>query len=245
MKRRHVSHGRTREARGLDQFDTPVEALGPLFVHEPLLANVRSVCEPFCGIGNLVVAMRERGLVVHASDIADRGCPDSITLDFLKMTTRPPDCDVLLSNPPYGEAMEYIEHAWALGFRVVVLLLKVEFLCTAERYQRMHKTGHLRRVHILAQRLQGMHDARHVARGGKLGSQPEVHAWFAFDRDHYGPATINPVSLREPSETMPWADNNGYHATDNQRYRGPRGTSNTYVRSRLARAGRTDLRGPR
>ena len=55
--------------RGLDLFDTPPIALGPLFAHEPLLAGVTAVCEPFCGLGNLVVAMRARGLTVHASDI--------------------------------------------------------------------------------------------------------------------------------------------------------------------------------
>src|SRR6476469_6714071 len=113
------SFGRTEAERGFDQFDTPPIALGPLFEHEPLLAGVASVCEPFCGLGNLVIAMRQRGLVVHASDIVDRGCPDSTVLDFLKMTERPAGCDVLLSNPPYRKAMQYIEHALKLKFRVI------------------------------------------------------------------------------------------------------------------------------
>ena len=119
------SFGRSKSEPGLDQFDTPPIALAPLFAHEPLLAGVKPVCEPFCGKGNLVVAMRERGLTVHASDIEDRGCPDSTVLDFLAMTQRPWGCDVLLSNPPYAEAMRIIEHAWALGFRLVILLLKL------------------------------------------------------------------------------------------------------------------------
>ena len=161
------SFGRTRAERGRDQFDTPPIALEPLFEREPLLAGVTTVCEPFAGKGNLVIAMRARGLVVHASDIEDRGCPDSIVLDFLKMTHRPQGCDVLLSNPPYGERMACLEHAWALGFRLVVFLLPPSFLYTADRFERMHKRGHLRRVHILAERLQDMHDAAHIAAGGK------------------------------------------------------------------------------
>ena len=120
---------------------------------------------------------------------------------------------------------------WALRFRVVVLLLPLSFLCTAERYERLHKRGHLRRVHVLAERLQGMHDANY---SGKKSSQPQVHAWFVFDRDYCGPATINPVSIHRPAARMPWADNgNGYH--------GPRGTSRCYVLARLARVGRADL----
>ena len=205
---RHPSLGRSRAVRGLDQFDTPPVALDPLFEHEPLLAGVTRVCEPFCGKGNLVLAMRARGLTVFASDIADRGCPDSTMLDFRAMTERPPGCDVLVSNCAYADAMGHIEHALALRFRVIVLLLKLSFLCTDERYERLHPRGHLCRVHVLAERLQGMHDAAHIAAGGKESSQSQVHAWFVFDRDYCGPATINPVSIRRPAARMPW-DGNG------------------------------------
>ena len=113
---------------------------------------------------------------------------------------------------------------------MVVLLLKLSFLCTAERYERLHKPGHLRRVHVLAERLQDMHDANYT---GKKASQSQVHAWFVFDRDYCGPATINPVSIHRPAARMPWAppflpggDNgNGYHGTP--------GTSRGYVLARL------------
>ena len=238
--RRRPSFGRPRAVRGLDLFDTPPIALGPLFEHEPLLRGVTSVAEPFCGKGNLALAMRARGLTVHASDILDRGCPNSTVLDFLAMTARPPDCDVLVSNCPYGRAMQFVEHALALRFRVVVFLLPPSFLFTADRYERLHKRGHLRRVHVLAERLQGMHDAAHIAAGGKEASQSQIHAWFVFDRDYCGPATISPVSINAPDARMPWADHpsrrsdNGYHAL-------PRGTSRAYVLARLRRDGREDL----
>jgi hypothetical protein len=205
---RRPSLGRPRAVRGLDQFDTPPVALDPLFEHEPLLAGVTRVCEPFCGKGNLVLAMRARGLTVFASDIVDRGCPDSAVLDFRSMIERPPGCDVLVSNCAYADAMGHIEHALALRFRVIVLLLKLSFLCTDERYERLHPRGHLCRVHVLAERLQGMHDAAHIAAGGKEGSQSQVHAWFVLDRDYCGPATINPVSIHRPAARMPW-DGNG------------------------------------
>jgi hypothetical protein len=202
--RRRPSFGRSRAVRGLDLFDTPPIALAPLFEHEPLLAGVTTVAEPFCGKGNLVIAMRARGIVVYASDILDRGCPDSSVLDFFAMTERPPDCDVLISNCAYASTMDFIEHALTLGFRVVVLLLKLSFLCTIERFERLHRPGHLRRVHVLVERLQEMHDAAHLAKGGKKAGQPGVHAWFVLDRDYCGPAIINPVSINRPAERMPW-----------------------------------------
>ena len=58
---------------------------------------------------------------------------------------------------------------------MIVLLLKPPFLSTVERYERMHKLGHLRRVHVLAERLQGMHDAAHIASRRQEG-QPEPDA---------------------------------------------------------------------
>jgi hypothetical protein len=98
----------------------------------------------------------------------------------------------------------------------------------------MHKRGHLRRVHVLAERLQDMHDANYT---GVKASQSQVHAWFVFDRNYRGRAVINPVSIYAPEVQMPWrrSDNgkNGYH--------GPRGTSRNYLLDRLARAGCTDL----
>jgi hypothetical protein len=151
-----------------------------------------------------VIAMRERGLVVHASDIEDRGCPDSTVLDFLEMTARPPGCDVLLSNPPFGIAMEIIEHAWRLGFRLVIILLEPSFLFTADRFERMHPRGHLRHIYPIAERLQGMHDAAHVAKGGKKASQPRMHCWYVFDCNYCGHATIIPVSINDPTARMPW-----------------------------------------
>ena len=154
VKRNRPTFGRSKAERGLDLFDTPVVALEPLFAHEPLLKGVTTICEPFAGKGNLVMAMRARGPIVPASDIQHRGCPDSIELDFLKMTARPAGCDVLVSNCAYagaaGNALQFIEHALTLEFRVIALLLKIQFLNCYERYQRLYPRGHLRRVHVIA-----------------------------------------------------------------------------------------------
>jgi hypothetical protein len=199
-KRGRPSFGRPRAVRGLDLFDTPPIALEPLFEHEPLLAGVKVICEPFAGRGNLVTAMRRRGITVHAADILDRGCPDCAAQDFFAAGGRA-GCGVLVSNPPYSRAMDAIEHALGLGFETVIFLLKVEFLCSATRYERLHKSGHLRRVHVLAERLQGMHDANYE---GRRASQPLMHAWFVIERGYRGPAIINPVSMQRPAERMPW-----------------------------------------
>ena len=139
-----------------------------------------------------------------ASDILDRGCPGSFVSDFFQLNRPTSGCRVLL-EPPYARAMELIEHAFAIGIDIVIYLLKTGFLHTAERFERLHALGHLCRVHVLAERLQGMHDAAHLAEGGKEAGQSGTHAWFVMDRNYRGPAVINPVSINSPGARMPWA----------------------------------------
>ena len=33
---------------------------------------------------------------------------------------------------------------------------------------------------------------------------PADNAWFVFDRRYCGPATVNPVSIADPTACMPW-----------------------------------------
>ena len=182
------SFGRSKSERGLDQFDTPPVALGPLFEHEPLLAGVTTVVEPFCGLGNLVIAMRARGLVVHASDIQDRGCPDSTVIDFLAMTERPASCDVLLSNPPYAKTMKI--HRTRMGTRI-----SPDRVLAQDCHSCTPPTGSsaCTRRGICVASMSWRSDYRTCTTPispAKKASQSQVHAWFVFDRDYCGPATI-------------------------------------------------------
>ena len=128
IARRRPSLGRPLEERGNDEFDTPSIALNPLFAHEPLLWDVTHLDERFAGKGNLVIPMRSWGITVYASDISDRGCPNSTVQDFFQLRRPGRNSRVLLSNPPYSRAMDLIEHAFAIGFDVVIFLLKTGFL---------------------------------------------------------------------------------------------------------------------
>jgi hypothetical protein len=197
----HPVFGRSLAIRGFDATDTPPAALGPIFSREPLLQGVTEIAEPFAGAGWLATAMRAKGITVHAGDIHPRGCPDCATRDFFDLTRAP--CGVLLSNPPYRSTEPALGHAWKIGFRTVILLLRTTFLHSVQRYETIHKSGRLARVFVLAERLT-MHDQTHLAAGGKTASQSQTHAWFTFDAAHYGPATIVPASINNPNERMPW-----------------------------------------
>jgi hypothetical protein len=111
---------------------------------------------------------------------------------------------VLVSNPPFSIATQLLEHAWKLGFRIVVFLMEPSFMHTAERFERLHPRGHLRRIYPLAERLKDMHDAAYLAKGGKKRSQPRMHCWYVFDRNYCGDAASIPVSIKNPTPQMPW-----------------------------------------
>ena len=69
----------------------------------PHLGSKLHIWEPAAGSGKMVRALVAAGCTVEASDIADGR-------DFLR-TPAIFNCDVIMTNPPYSRAREFIEHA--------------------------------------------------------------------------------------------------------------------------------------
>lgn len=89
------------------------------------------VWEPACGAGHIVNVLRERGHEVCATDIVDRGCPDSCVQDFLWEFDDGEIGDVdIITNPPYATALEFVERALACvkDGANVWMLLRLQFL---------------------------------------------------------------------------------------------------------------------
>lgn len=121
----HTSEDRQRE----DYYATD-----PDMVRDLLNAGAplrQRVWEPACGAGHIVNVLRERGHEVYATDIVDRGCPDSCLQDFLWEFDGAPMGDVdIMTNPPYATAREFVERALQVvkpGANVW-MLLKLSFL---------------------------------------------------------------------------------------------------------------------
>lgn len=87
-----------------------------------------TVWECACGGGHLVKALEDNGYQVMASDIVDRGCPNTNILDFFAIKNRSP-YDII-TNPPYKYAKEFVEHALDIvdDGRKVAMFLKLTFL---------------------------------------------------------------------------------------------------------------------
>jgi hypothetical protein len=173
-----------REHRG-DCYDTPHVAVEALLRHEKL---PHVIWEPACGIGNIVSVLRAHGHEVVATDLNNRGCPDSLDrIDFLLPVSV--DCGAIVTNPPYVLAERFVATALERA-PLVIMLMRLAFYESARRSYILENRG-LARIHVFRKRLPMMHRADWAGRKANSGM---AFAWMVWDRNHVGPTTIDRIS---------------------------------------------------
>jgi len=124
----------------LDLFPTPPWATRAL-CEALLIADIdlkhKSCWEPACGNGDMVKALREYFVVVHASDVHAH-VKSVKTHDFL-MPGEPlfENIDWVISNPPFRLAEQFVERALDIALDGVAMLVRLSFLEGVGRYQRL------------------------------------------------------------------------------------------------------------
>src|SRR5215469_6386229 len=116
--------------RELDFYPTPPEAtraLLPLVKHWP---NV--IWEPCCGDGAISRVLIENDFTVISHDIADHGYGVS-GRDFFANQCSWTGMRTVITNPPFGRAAEFIEHAHKIGIERMALILKINFWSAKKR----------------------------------------------------------------------------------------------------------------
>ena len=171
--------------RGLELYETP-----PLAVEALLRAEVvpLDVWECAAGRGAIVKVLRHAGHIVTASDVTDYGFPLDFQADFLTTTEAPEDLEAIVTNPPYKQAQQFVEHALELVPRVI-MLLRFAFLESSRRTEILEHRG-LARVYVFRKRLPMMH------REGWTGPRARsaiAYMWAVWDREHVGPATVRRI----------------------------------------------------
>jgi hypothetical protein len=170
-----------------DLYETPPMATRALMRVESL---PHRIWEPAAGRGAIVNVLRAAGHEVLASDLVDYGVDPThfARRDFLLEWKTPDGCEMILTNPPYKLADEFVGHALDLCPRVI-MLLRFLFLEGAGRSRILEQRG-LARVHLFRERLT-MH--RDSWDGNKV-SGGIAFAWFVWDRTHSGSPTVNRIS---------------------------------------------------
>lgn len=170
-----------------DVYETPPEATEGLLRAENLPGVI---WEPCCGPGAIVRLLRASGRMVYATDLVDYQSPDQDESgwDFLMERQLPIGTEAIVMNPPFKNAGEFVEKAIDLCPKVY-MLGRLAFL-ESDRRSAILDGGMLARVHVFRKRLPMMH--RKGWDGPKAGSSM-AFAWFVWDRNHAGPATIDRI----------------------------------------------------
>lgn len=145
--------------------------------------NGTPIWEPACGTGNLAQPLTKNGFVVYASDLKDRGFGE-VHVDFLntKIDNCPP---IILTNPPYSLATEFIEQALEIlpNGGVYIALMNISYLAGQKRYDRVYSKGTLREVYIFSKRVECWRNNDKETYGGK--SMVDF-AWYVFQKGYNG-----------------------------------------------------------
>jgi hypothetical protein len=137
-----------------------------------------SVWEPACGDGALVREIRAMGMPCCASDLIDRGCPDSWTADFYScLRSRG---GAIITNPPFSEINardghgRWLRHTLAMpGWDYLALLLSWDWpAARANGLGKLLDDHPFSWCYLLRWKLDFTGE----------GSPPQRNAWFVWDR---------------------------------------------------------------
>lgn len=147
------------------------------------------VWENAVGAGDIAKVLVEHGYAVRASDIVNRGYPDTEIIDFLTYD-KPITTDVV-SNPPYKIAAAFVEHCLDLAKEgtKVAMFLKLQFLEGKER-KNFFKKYPPKIVYVSSSRLK-------CAKNGdfdKVKSSAVAFAWYIWEKGYCGDPIIKWVN---------------------------------------------------
>lgn len=152
----------------------------------------QNVWECACGNGCLSEPLKALGYDVLSTDLIDRGYGQ--TEDFLK-SDRAWNGDII-TNPPFKDAVRFVEKSMELlqSGNKAMFLLKIQFLETPKRADLFKRCG-LKNVIVNSERvccaMNGEFDSYYKKRNGRYVGGTQVYAWFVFEKDYTGNATVD------------------------------------------------------
>lgn len=167
--------------KAYDFYATPIDVTEKFLRKYGIHNLTGNILEPSAGNGNIIKALRKVGLsnTVSAIEIREeekenlKKVADTVILgNFLEMDNSI-KYDVVIGNPPYSQAKEFVEKALTLTTEkgVVIMLLRTAFLESRARYefwQNNPPTG----LYVLSRR---------PSFTGK-GTDATSYAWFVWDK---------------------------------------------------------------
>jgi hypothetical protein len=174
-----MAGGNSSAGRRKDDFYATIDT----DVTEGLLKRIsfgdRKIHECAVGTGEMAEVIKAYGYDVVASDIVDRGYPGTMVIDFRQLAQRA--APVVITNPPFNVAADFIEHGMGqLKLDAMALLLKSTFFHAAKRKPLFVKHPPLFKLDLLWR----------PDFSGE-GSPTMELSWFVWKRGHQGSTTYN------------------------------------------------------
>ena len=148
----------------------------------------RYIWECACGTGNLSKVLESRNYWVLSTDKVHRGYGAFGSFDFLK-TDADSELQIILTNPPYSLATEFIEHALDIlpDGGLYIAFMNIGYLAGQKRWQRVYQFGTLREVYVFSKRVEVWKNGEPPK--DKCGSIAN-YAWYVFQKGYKGQPTL-------------------------------------------------------
>ncbi len=184
-----VMAGRREPPSSLDFFPTPPWATRAL-CHYVLRAadyHERTAWDPAAGEGHMAETLRRWFPRVLASDVHDYGCGYEVG-SFVGVGSdvirKPFAADWIITNPPFNLALEFVEEAVAQATVGVAMLVRVQWLHTVQRYERLFRDMPPAEVALFVERV-----AMVKGRWDPEASTATDYCWVIWRRGVQGAAT--------------------------------------------------------
>ena len=99
-------------------------------------------------------------------------------------------CDII-TNPPYKYATEFVEKALELTNRKVAMFLKIQFLESQKRYERLFMNNPPKKVLPFVKRIDCWRNDDRSLKGSTV-----LYAWFIWDKEYTGKTMIEWIDNR-------------------------------------------------
>ena len=150
----------------------------------------KSILEPSAGMGHISKVLEKYypNSEIVSTDIVDRGyCEGGV--DFLTYNFKR-NFDLIITNPPFKYAKDFVEKALTISNDKVVMLLKIQFLESVSRKEFLEKSP-LKYVYVFSKRQNTMKDGLKInPRTGKGWNSAFLLAWFVWEKGYEGEPII-------------------------------------------------------
>lgn len=185
----YATHGASNHSKNeranLDYYATDPEAVEKLLEKENFC---KYILEPACGGGHIAEVLLKHGFNVTCSDLVNRGYENQIiTTDFLKSGAVPRNSRDIITNPPYAQAKEFVEHALDISQESVkvAMFLKLTFLEGAKRKELFDKYPP-KKIYVFRNRI----DCWKNGIKPNKPSKAVCYAWFIWEKGFSGNTVV-------------------------------------------------------